>query len=93
MFVDELNDVLAFDSVLSTVFTVANDTKVELVQKTVSYNTPILFGFKNVKIKTGDTLSLAQAGEAYDVNTLTFTMQNNIETKYGTEFNTIKETG
>lgn len=93
VFVDELNDVLAFNNVLSTVFTVANDTKVELVQKTVSYTTPILFGFKNVKIKTGDTLSLAQAGEAYDVNTLTFTMQNNIETKYGTEFNTIKETG
>lgn len=92
-YVDEVNDVLAFNSVISTAFTVANKTKVLLVQKTISYDTPQLFGFKNVKIRTGDTLLLAQSGEAYDANKLTFTMQNNIETKFGTEFNTIKETG
>ncbi len=92
-YVDEVNDVLAFNSVLSTIFTVSNKTKVLLVQKTISYDTPQLFGFKNVKIRTGDTLLLAQAGEAYDANKMTISMENNIDTKFGTEFNTIKETG
>lgn len=93
-FVDEDNDVLAFDTnFVSTILTVANDTKVELVQKTISYGTPQLFGFKNVKVRTWDTLTLATTGTEYDLNTMKLTLNNNIETKFGTKYNTIKETG
>lgn len=93
-FVDEDNDVLAFDTdFVSALFTVANNTKFELVAKTISYGTPQLFGFKNVKVKTGTNLTLAATGTEYDLNTMKLTMNNNIETKFGTKYNTIKETG
>lgn len=91
-YVDEANDTLGFASVTSTAFTVANETKVELIQQTVSYNEPVLFGFKNVKVRVGDDISQAETNDAYDLSTMTLTLANNIETKFGTEYNTNKET-
>jgi hypothetical protein len=73
--------------------TVANKTKIELVQKAIAYGTPQLFGLKNVKIKVGDTIDDARNGVEMDVNTLTLNIANNIETNAGTKYNTVKETG
>ncbi len=89
---DEANDTLGFTSVTSTAFTVANETKVELIQQTISYSEPVLFGFKNVKVRVGDTISEALTNDAYDLSTMKLELANNVETKFGTEYNTNKET-
>lgn len=91
--VDTATDTLWFASVISTAFTVANDTKVELVPKAITYDRSRLFGFANAKVQFGDTIALAEVGEEYDLSTATLNIANNIETRFGTAFNTIKETG
>jgi hypothetical protein len=92
-YVDYDNDVVAFNSVSGTGFTVTNKTKIELVQKAIGYGTPQLFGLKNVKIKIGDTIEEARAGVEMDVNSLTLNVANNIESNSGTKYNVNKETG
>ncbi|MDR0608025.1 MAG: hypothetical protein LBG52_06925 [Candidatus Peribacteria bacterium] len=92
-YLDYDNDLVGFATTLPDWATVANKTKIELVQKAIAYGTPQLFGLKNVKIKVGDTIAEARTGEEMDVNTLTLNIANNIESNSGTKYNTSKETG
>lgn len=91
---DFATDTVWFTSIVSTLFTVANDSKIELVQKNVVYDSPVLFGFKDARVR------IAQGGvaNAYLANpkalkTLNFNIANNLQVDSQTEYNTVKETG
>lgn len=74
-------------------FTVANDSKIELAQKIVNYDSPELFGFKNARIRVGNTLAEAAIAQPINVKTATINIANNLQVDSQTEFNTVKSTG
>lgn len=90
--IDYTADTVTFTAVTSVLFTVANDTKLELVQKTVNYDSPQLFGFQNARVRIADTLANAATAEPTAVKTLNLNLWNNLQVDTQTEYNTVKET-
>lgn len=69
-YVDEANDVIGFDSITSTAMTVANETKVELVQQTAVITPIDFFSFSNVTFRRGATIADALASNPIDFESI-----------------------
>jgi len=68
--VDEGNDVVGFDAITSTAMTIANDTKMELVQQTAVITDTKFFSFSNVTLKRGTTVANAIASDPLDFESI-----------------------
>lgn len=66
-YVDSSNDVVAFASVSSSLFTVANDARISLVPKTVTPNETILFTTEQFRVRLGDTIAEARTADPINI--------------------------
>lgn len=82
-YVDTNRNVLGFTAVTSTIFTVANKTKVELVPQTPSYSTPEVMSFTHCKFRFADTVANAYNAEPENVEDWELEFKNNLEERYG----------
>lgn len=92
-YVDSSNDVVAFASVTSDLFTVDNDARISLVPKTVTPNETILFTTEQFRVRLGDTISEARTADPINIWTLTIENNRNAEVKNQTENNVVAPTG
>lgn len=91
--VDPANDKVGFATDPDSEMTVAKNCKMDLSQQSITYSEPILFGIKNVKLQVSDTLANAANADARSVDGLTVWFANNIEQKFQTQYNQLRDTG
>ena len=92
-YVDAGSDIIGFDSVISSLFTVANNSKIELLSNEPSYDAPIFFTFDDFKIKEGNTLAEAETADNMNIEKATFNIAKNVVEKLMSVNNITAPTG
>lgn len=93
VYVDQDNDVVGFESVTSSAFTVANASRISLVPKTPNKNKTVLFTKKQYKIRFGDTIAEARVATPARMNTLTIENNRAVEVRNESTTNIVAPTG
>jgi len=78
-YIDADNDVIGNDLITSTAMTVANQTKVELVQQTATLVSTDFFSFSNVSLKRGADVTTALTAAPIDFEQIVLTFDKNVE--------------
>lgn len=82
--IDTVGKQVGFASLTSTNFTLANETKIELIPQSPSYSTAAkIFSFTHCSFQFGSTLALAASAEEENIEKWEIMYENNLEERYG----------